>query len=255
MIVFDIETGALPLEEIKRTLPPFDRSSIPHPGEFNPDSVKLGRLGPEKAAAKIAEAKEKHAKAVANHKTSIEHAEAAYWQSALKRGALSSVTGQVVAIGYLGRKTELDLAGKHRDERDILLRFWEIYQMCRADKRRLVGFNSNYFDVPFIVQRSYVNAIDVPRTVLTPTNYLDGTFVDLADRWKAGNRRGGEKGHGTLDTICKALNVPGKFGEMKGADFAAALNSGDDELRAKAIKYLESDLEATQAVANRLSVS
>ena len=47
--VFDIETGGLPDSEIERIAPAFD-----------PDSVKVGNLGLEKALEKISNAKRNH---------------------------------------------------------------------------------------------------------------------------------------------------------------------------------------------------
>ena len=44
-VIFDIETGPLPIERIKEILPPFDPESLGNPpGEFDPKSVKTGNL-------------------------------------------------------------------------------------------------------------------------------------------------------------------------------------------------------------------
>ena len=40
MVVIDIETGPLPLEQLQATLGPYDPASAgKHPGEFDPESV------------------------------------------------------------------------------------------------------------------------------------------------------------------------------------------------------------------------
>jgi hypothetical protein len=59
MIVFDIETGPLPSDEIRANSAPF--VPAPPPGDFDPSAVKLGNLKDEaKIAAKINDAREEY---------------------------------------------------------------------------------------------------------------------------------------------------------------------------------------------------
>lgn len=252
-VIFDIETGPLPLDQLQQLLPPFDRSTVPNPGEFDPEVVKLGNVKDQaKIDEKIAAAREKHEQAVRDYANQLCRAEEAYWQSIQERAALSAVTGQVVAIGYQGNKTLLRYGVS---ERAMLIEFWKQYRACRSASRPMVGFNTKSFDVPFLAQRSWILGVGVPPTILTATGYLDSTFVDLRDRWQCGNRWGGEKGYGTLDVVCRSCGLPGKADGCDGVNFAAMLASDDDAQREVALDYLRNDLAMTSALADRLGVS
>lgn len=257
IIAFDIETGPLPIDRLKTILPPFDPASIgPHPGSFDSASVKLGNLkDPKKIEEKIQSAEDAHNKSVAEYEAKLANGEPAYWQSILDDAALSAITGQVVAIGYQGKKETLHVAIDGITEHQLLTQFWKIYQQGRTERRPLVGFNIKGFDVPFIAQRSWMIGVEVPATITTATGFLDPVFVDIAERWKVGNRGAwGKPGHGTLDTIAKALGIPGKPDNCKGAEFAQKIH-GTDEDRAVALAYLSSDLRMTVEVATRLGVA
>lgn len=256
-IIFDIETGPLPIEQIKRILPPFDRSTLgAEPATFDPSTVKLGNMKDEKLIAdKIHAAKTKHAEDAKTWWNTAAKAEPDYWAAIEERAALSSITGQVLAIGYSGQSQQIHAVGDGVQESALLAHFWGIYKKTRAAHRKLVGFNCKGFDVPFLVQRSYILGVDVPAMILTPTGYLDATFVDLADIWKAGNRGWGEKGMGSLDTIAKALGVGSKMEGVTGADFARLFNSSDPAEHQLALDYLSADLAVTRAVAERFGIA
>jgi hypothetical protein len=123
IIVFDIETGPLPDDQLLPMIPPFDAAEI-----------KCGNLGPEKAAEKVEAARAEHL--------------AKY----VSRAALSALTGQVLAIGY---KRDDSAAIDGRTERQMLLRFWERCETELARDGKLVGHNILAFDLPFLAQRSW----------------------------------------------------------------------------------------------------
>ena len=257
-VIFDIETGPLPLDHLQAILPAFDPATLGKPpGDFDEASVKLGNLkDAAKIQAKIDDAREKHAADAAAFAKKLETGESDHWSAILDRAALSAVTGQVVAIGYGGQKRLYHYAIDGMSEAAVLKQFWAVYKSMRATSRKLVGFRIKQFDVPFIVQRSYILGVDVPGTILTPTGYLDSSFVDLNDIWSAGNRFGGSPGAGlgTLNTICKACGLVAKSEESTGAEFAQLIWSESEEDREKARRYLEADISATEALAERLGV-
>jgi hypothetical protein len=96
-LIFDIETGPAPEEEIRSMMPDFD-----------PNAVKMGNLkDPEKRAEKLKEAKEN------------------YYTDAYAKAALHAWSGQVLAIGY--RMTDgdntYDTVVLEGDEADIISDF------------------------------------------------------------------------------------------------------------------------------------
>lgn len=251
MLIFDIETRPLPLDRLKQIVAPFE-SKLAHPGEFDPSSVKTGNLKDEaKIQAKINEALEQHEKKCASFASDQEAEEAAYWSDHLSKAALAAETATVCAIGYCNEsgKVAIDL-DLELPEDQILRRFWGKYQAClqASPTRNVIGFNSNRFDVPFIVRRSWYLGIDVPRGVFTATGYVGHVFIDLLDRWQCGDRRAWV----SLDRVCKACGIPGKPDDCTGAQFHELVN--DEKTRHIAIAYLENDLAMTLALARKLQV-
>ncbi|KKL62864.1 hypothetical protein LCGC14_2180860 [marine sediment metagenome] len=230
--VFDIETGALPDDELAELMPEF--------GEFHELEVKLGNLKDEaKIKAKIKAAREQHEvdrkKAKANF---------------IDKAALSATTGHVVAIGYLrgDGQTVLDL-GHDNPEGSILIAFWRHYLYCREKKTHLIGFNSNGFDLPFLIRRSWKYGIEVPQMVLAG-RYFDKVFFDLMLHWGCGKFND----FVSLDTVARFLDVGQKPSDCTGADFAKLLASSNPADRKKALDYLHGDLKMTWGVAAAMGV-
>jgi len=219
-LIFDIETGPLPLAEIQQILPPFDPESLDSP----PGTLDFQ----EKQAA-----------------------EADHWARVLDRATLSALTGQVVAIGYRGDQQKLHLAVDGIVEADLIERFWQLYAHCRQTHRPMAGFNITEFDVPFIAQRSWILGIPVPDTVFVAGGrLLDPLFIDLFTLWQCSKRQP----QGSLDVVCRACGIGAKPDGVTGADFAGLLASGDPEKRQQAEQYLTNDLALPARLAERLGV-
>ena len=245
-VVFDIETGPLPIERLKEILPGWDASSIKDPGEFNPDSVKIGNLkDPVKIEEKIAAARHEHGLELASFEVRRKDAEAAYWADAVSKAALSALTGRVYAIGAFSESGTWIVTLENGPEETLLSQFWNMYVSMRKSGRKLVGFNSKDFDVPFLIQRSVILGVDIPSTVWQNDRYLDSTFVDLRDRWGGGSRAAG-----SLDTICRAAGIGKKPEGVNGAMFHKLFD--DEQTRPQAIEYLRNDLAMTWELSLRL---
>lgn len=250
MLIYDIETSGLPDEQLAAMLPPFE--APPHPGEFDPASVKYGNVKDEqKRAAKLADAMLAHETEVANYATTCEEMKSTHWQNFKNSAALDPTTGQILAIGcWSMTKNSFSLVAG--DESTILAKFWEIYGKMRASTppRKLVGCNSNGFDLPFLIRRSWILGVEIPTTV-RKGRYFDELFVDLRDIWLCGQHWGGCES--SLNHMAVALGVGKKTEGVTGADFGRLWN-GTKEEREKAIEYLKNDVEITAKVAVRLGV-
>jgi len=213
-ILFDVETSPLTAAEIEAQLPEFDESE-----------VKVGNIkDPDKAAAKIAEAKAKHR------------------QDFFDRAALSATTGKVVAIGYCTADDDsyhFDLSG----EPDCLNTFWDNIRNQNSGIHRLIGFNIKLFDLPFLIRRSWKHGIPVPYPI-RDGKWWSKEIIDLRDEWQLGDRTV----RGSLDAISKFLGTGEKIGD--GKDFARLL----EEDREQAIAYLRHDLELTRLMAKRFGL-
>jgi hypothetical protein len=213
-IIFDLETIPLPEDVIFSQLEPFD-----------PDSVKIGNRGPDKAAEYIEKCR-------AEHKA-----------RALEKAALSALTGQIAMIGYHdGKEPEI-----HCDAEPVLINeFFRRFLEYQRDEMCLwVGFNIASFDLPFLLRRAWAWNIEPPRG-LVKGRFLSSWFIDLLDTWRA---CGDHRELISLDRLAKFLGVGSKNGAT-GLGFAALLY----ESKQKAVEYLANDLHISWAIADRLGV-
>lgn len=208
-IIFDIETG--PEEEsVLRAMEPEFKA----PGNYK---------DPAKIAEKIAEQRD----------------------SWLEKAALCATTGRVLAIGLIdgqADETMLLVVGEDKTEADLIREFWSI-AAPKGKWRHLVGFNSNRFDIPFLVRRSMKLGVRVPWGVMNG-RFMNSKFIDLMEYWKLGDFQASI----SLDRLAKHLGCGAKNGS--GAMFAELLEINREE----ALAYLENDIRMTRAVAERLGV-
>ena len=135
-------------------------------------------------------------------------------------------------------------------EGPILRDWWKLVSEWLANKLTIVGHNSNSFDWPFLIRRSWRLGVTVPREVMQG-RYLCPLLKDTMELWNCGQRA-----YVGLDPLAKFFGCGGKpTGEdaCKGADFARRFELGGDE-RAKAVEYLKNDVAMTAGVAKALGV-
>lgn len=207
-IYFDIETGPLPRNEVEKFKPDFEA-----PSNY-------------KDADKIAEFISKKE------------------ESWIGRAALSCITGKVLAIGFCS--SEVDITILEGDERSILTSFWNEITYHGAFLQKLVGFNSNEFDIPFLVRRSWKLGIKVPETLFRLSRgrvYLNENSIDLLDYWSFGTRDSIK-----LSELSAYLGIGGKTGS--GENFAKTYFSDRDS----ALSYLKNDVILTYRCAQKLQL-
>ena len=240
-LVFDIETSPAPWSEIEQFyVPP------PAMPQWSDEMCKFGNLKDvTKKLEKLAADKAKYEAELAGEK-SARDAHKCEWAS---RAALSPLTGQVLAIGFKKADAVAVLGDDGEDEPTILSQFWKLFRKYHGSGGRMIGWNSNGFDVPFLVRRSWYHGVEVPDIYGTNPRYLCGTFVDLMQRWQVGSN-----GYEKLDTAARWLGLGGKPEGVDGSHFAALWRSGDVGSVAAAIQYLENDLDMTWKLAERMGV-
>mgnify|MGYP000920270395 CR=1 FL=1 len=187
----DIETAALPLEQIQHLKPAFAA----------PSNYK----DPVKIADNIAEQERK-------------------W---LENAALSPLTGRVLVIGVkpFGEAPQV-LEG---EERDILAEFWRMMGYA-GQYDQWYGHNIHGFDIPFLVRRSWLHGVPVPmQTLFGDRGYVNARrLIDTMVAFQCGNRA---DGFVSLDTVARFFGLPGKtedigaqFGEVYATDRERALS-------------------------------
>lgn len=246
-IVFDIETGPdwENLESLFEWDPVTCEASRLIGGVFDPATVKTGNMKDSaKIAEKIAAAKDSFESAVASAESDVEAARVAAWKSFVDRSPLDPMTGRVLAIGY-GQKGKVKVDHSHDDEASLLTSFWEMFRFATSNRcRRIIGFNSNEFDVPFVVVRSWKNGVDVP-THWKPGRYLNDIWTDLMTHFGAGKWGYRVK----LDKVCQFLGLSRKTGD--GALFHKLYN-GTAEERKQALDYAANDIKMTIELAEMI---
>ena len=232
-VAFDIETEALDREWIVSLTKPYKT--------FAPERIKTGDCKtPEAAAAKIDLAKAKH-----------DQEEQAYFNHAVERGALTPETGRVISIGFWGARDKPQLLLPHlfqqtdpdEIERRMLEAFWSRWQGLLDDLGLLLSWNGAGFDLPFLIRRSWILGVPIPRWVRRGKFYHD-SHVDLMQTWVGHVPNQFVK----LDLAARVLKVGNKSEqEVSGGQFAVYYRAGGEK-RDLAIKYALKDLELTGRV-------
>jgi hypothetical protein len=212
---FDIETSPLDDSVLDLMIPP-----------FNPDEVKVGNMGAEKAKEKIDRLREEHFK---NYR---------------QRAALSPLTGQVAAIGIIGPEPDERAIMIDPNETELIKTFFDLFTESIRSPRisHWIGFCIETFDLPFLIRRAWRLQVPIPAGLST-TRYLSHHFIDLAALWRLSDYRGAVP---SLAELASFFGLPAKTG--KGADFAELLRY--DEAAAR--DYLCTDLVITWRLAERL---
>lgn len=250
MLVFDIETGPLPWEQIEQFFAPPDP-----PPDWDEAMVRYGNTKDEaKRAEKRASVKAEHDALLAGHSAAVEAAK----QEFISRAPLSATTGQIIAIGYASEKGMAVLGhgqtagGTTVDERWLIRDFWARTEKAKTAKppRNIAGHNIFGFDLPFLVRRSWANGIPVPADLLANRRYFAPCFRDTMQEWSCGTRD-----TISLDALARFFGVGHKPDDgTTGADFAR-LYFGTPEERSQAIDYLKNDLAMTLRVAEAMGIA
>lgn len=215
-LFFDIETGPQPADVLADLLPPFD-----------PSEVKCGNIkDPDKIREKIEEARLKHI------------------NDFVDKAALNAISGQVLAIGVMTDAGNVQIIGDaNQPEQEIIAEFFEL-TTTNPVMPHLIGFNSNVFDLPYLVRRAWILGVSTGAFCgrFKRGRYWSEMCVDLRETWQLGDRMAS----GSLDAISRAMGIGQKTGDH-GADFYKFWAND----RATAIAYLKRDLELTKAMHDR----
>lgn len=198
-LVFDVETEALPPEQLAPFFPEFQA-----PSNYK-DPVKI--------------------------QDSID-AQRIEW---LEKAALSAVTGRVLAIGMM-EGNDVNVL-QDEDEAVLITSFWGILGPHLNAGGIAVGFFVRSFDLPILIRRSWRHEIHVPECLWEDSwrRYWAKEIIDLADRWACGGRD--PRDRVSLDVLSQFLGTGRKsgtgreFGALWRMDRPAALEYLGQDLR------------------------
>ena len=229
-VFYDIETGPRPEDELRQLF----REKTEE--EFAATCDK--RWKPDTVAAKY---REYQAKA---------------WGEFVDKAALSPVTGRVLLIGLV-KDGDFSGIGNHKEpavETAVLGLFWLKIAEWLAAKLPIIGHNSNSFDLPFLIRRSWLLGVDVPPEV-RQGRYWHPLFRDTMEVWSCGGRE-----YTSLNDLGKAFELGQKTEGVHGRDFhrwwfGTMEGAGTpEEQRLKALEYCEQDVRLTAAVAAKMGM-
>lgn len=248
IIVFDVETGPRPWDEIEKFYEPPEK--LP---PFNESMVAYGNTKDEaKRAAKRAEVFAIYQAKLANEGRDREQ----HWKEFVEKAALSPKTGRILAIGLQSVGEEPKRVLLHVDkcgdefgkdgEEELLSWFWLYIRQIHANNGRAIGFNIQGFDLPFLIRRSWLLDVEVPDFVIKG-RYFSSIFEDLMVVWACCGRE-----FVSLDDVAKYFGIGGKPDGVNGGMFAELY--WNKETRQKALDYLGNDLAMTAGVARKMGV-
>lgn len=238
-LVFNINTGPLPWEQIEQFYKP-----LPELPPWSEEMVKYGRMvDPAKRSEKRAAVYADYERQLSEQSTKREEHRLEF----VSKASLSPLTATILAIGFRNEVGPITM-GDDDDEAAMLGTFWDLYrQRVDGKKGRLIGFNSAYFDLPFIVQRSWFHKIFVPESVIDKKRYWSPVFVDLMQIWGCGSHE-----FISLNNVCKFMGIVDK-GDLDGSMFAG-LWTGNEESHKKAVDFSNLEVEMTWQLGQRMGV-
>lgn len=223
LIPWDIETGA----ESEAICRKFYKAPEPFSVEACKKEFATARKPGAEGEAFIEKKRVEHAAETAQH-----------WTDFLDRAALKPTTGRILAIGLRENGSPMILTAITDDEeKGIIAKFLSIAAEVIATGGHMEGFNTDGFDLPFLMRRALKYRLDV--SILRRGRYWHEAFRDLLAVWQAGNRQE----FISLELLAEYLGTEHrKNGD--GAFFAELFKTDP----AKAIAYLENDLLMTEEV-------
>ncbi|MFH0862427.1 MAG: 3'-5' exonuclease [Candidatus Altiarchaeota archaeon] len=151
---------------------------------------------------------------------------------------LNPIDSRIVAIGI--RYRGVDTIFSQEDEKELLDEFWLHWKTIikGGNLIKVVGFNINNFDLPFIITRSYFHGVEISPFV------LKDFIIDIRDKisaYRYGPCRGTLKDFGP----CAGATVM----DIDGSAVPKLYHEGKTE---EIIKYLKNDLLMTDKVFQRI---
>lgn len=231
----------------------FDEASVEHPGEFDPSTIKVGNLKDQsKIDAKIEAARKQHESLASRHRDDVAAAERKFWLDVIQMAPLSPALGKVGAVGYC---IQGEIRISDYSERELLSEFWHLFESIRANSNIATGWNIHGFDVPFILARSAIQGVEIPRGVFERGKWLSQVFVDLMpmwgrhfDPWKQSS------GDWKAKNVAKTLGASRPDSVLDDGAKWWRYWLGEEAEREDAIEYLEWDVAEETLIAERLGV-
>jgi hypothetical protein len=253
MLSFDIETQPLPDVDLLPMVPEFDASEF-QPSEFDPASVKYGNLkDPEKRRLKLEEARLNHEKRQAGLAHEERAARAEHIDKFRCEATLYAAYSRLCVVGWFSDRAGFDHYADDNEQK-LLTEVWSTLAKATA-KDIVIGINIFDFDLPYLINRTWINGLTVPPEIVHDLNSkwpkYHHRLIDLRRRWLAGRSPYGTKS--SFDMLGDAFD--GSRGkDIEGCDGGTFWQVWRDD-RETALKYLENDVRKPIEWAQRMGVT
>jgi len=160
---------------------------------------------------------------------------------AIAKTSFDPLHGHICTIGWAmdDEKPVTAHARTVAEETDVLRAFFGSFGAF--DHCTFVGHNVGAFDLRFILCRSVVLGVKVPRPIPRDPKRWDKTVFDTMQAWA------GQRGTVSMDKLCAALGLPGKGG-FDGSMVAEAWANGEHE---RIAEYCAADVTRTRELFRR----
>lgn len=165
-------------------------------------------------------------------------------KEALAKTSLNGVAGKIICIGWTWNDGEAR-SGLDTDERALIDGTFHLITESRPEgfnRPVIVGHNVASFDIRFLWQRAFVLGVKLPAWFPRDPKAWDQNIHDTMQIW------GGARDYVSLDTLCKAMGMPGK-GNIDGSHIQGMWERGEHEAIAA---YCMADVERVRAVHQRM---
>jgi hypothetical protein len=159
-------------------------------------------------------------------------------REALAKTSFDPALGHICTIGWAIDDDEPVAAHARdvQDERDVLSAFFAA--VGTQHRHQFVGHYIGGFDLRFMLCRSVVLGVRIPRSIPRDPKPWDSVIFDTMTEWA------GSRGTISMDRLSDALGLPGK-GDFDGSQVAEAWANGEHD---KIADYCISDVERTRAI-------
>jgi predicted PolB exonuclease-like 3'-5' exonuclease len=247
-IIWDIETGPLPDNELRGYVNEKKIKLPKHPGVFNPADIKYGNRGPAKKQELLQERRAEHARKVGSYEHDCNVAREEHFESFREEAPLKAVTNQVLAIGYgcLMSDGSMKVYNDCDTEKNLTIRWATMVERVIKTDGNFFTWNGDRFDIPIMTQKAW--KYDVPvKYLLTKYRKMEDVSIDGKAKFEMGNFQQSA----SLKHAAMFFGVSGKLAGMDGSMFWKVLREGK---RDYALSYLWHDIDATYRVCAKMGL-
>jgi hypothetical protein len=165
---------------------------------------------------------------------------------AVAKTSFNGALGSICVIGWAWDDEPARSISVEKQSEGWMLRSWVNMVVKGGDYggKTVVGHNVA-FDIRFLWQRAFVLGVEMPRWFPRETKPWSRDLFCTMHRW------GGDRDYTDLDSLCKALGIPGKD-DFDGSMVADAWAAGEVE---KVASYCRADVERVRLIHRKMQIA